>query len=154
MKRRCLTHCAVVACSYVAAFVAATVFSLTAQSQTSDGLRTAAQQRGADEDSPARSEKPTAADKPSTDKPSTTDKQSAKARQSDTVDKKDSATDKQTTPSKDRAANSREQKFVRTLPGDKGKPAVLQTAIVTYKASSGTYAGVQVDLIGAIHIAD
>lgn len=44
--------------------------------------------------------------------------------------------------------------FVRTLKDDDGTPVVLQTAIVTYKADSGKYAGAQVDLIGAIHIAD
>lgn len=44
--------------------------------------------------------------------------------------------------------------FVRTLKDDDGKPVVLQTAIVTYKADSGKYSGAQVDLIGAIHIAD
>lgn len=47
-----------------------------------------------------------------------------------------------------------EQKFVRTVDGDKGKPVVLQTAIVTYRSASGEYMGAQVDLIGAIHIAD
>jgi hypothetical protein len=35
-----------------------------------------------------------------------------------------------------------------------GKPVVLQTAIVSYKATSGPYVAAQVDLIGAIHIAD
>lgn len=35
-----------------------------------------------------------------------------------------------------------------------GKPVVLQTAIVSYQAMSGPYAAAQVDLIGAIHIAD
>lgn len=47
-----------------------------------------------------------------------------------------------------------EQKFVRTLSDDKGKAVLLQTGIVTYKARSGPYVGAQVDLIGAIHIAD
>lgn len=44
--------------------------------------------------------------------------------------------------------------FVRTLKDKAGTPMTLQTAIVTYKARSGPYAGAQVDLIGAIHIAD
>ena len=47
-----------------------------------------------------------------------------------------------------------EQQFVRTVLNDKGKPILLQTAIVTYQSKSGPYAGAQVDLVGAIHIAD
>ncbi len=49
--------------------------------------------------------------------------------------------------------NENETNFVR-VQYDNGKPVVLQTAIVTYKTQSGPYAGVQVDLVGAIHIAD
>ncbi len=47
-----------------------------------------------------------------------------------------------------------EQKFVRTVQDDKKKVVSLQTAVVTYKATSGPYVGCEVDLIGAIHIAD
>lgn len=52
------------------------------------------------------------------------------------------------------AAVQPEQKFVQTVDDARGKPIALQTAIVTYKAKSGKYQGAQVDLIGAIHIAD
>ncbi len=47
-----------------------------------------------------------------------------------------------------------EQTFVRTVKGDKKQVVTLQTAVVTYKASKGPYTGAEVDLIGAIHIAD
>jgi hypothetical protein len=57
-------------------------------------------------------------------------------------------------PKAKKTAADEEQKFVRTLSGENGKPKMLQTAIVTYKAKSGPYADVEVDLIGAIHIAD
>lgn len=57
-------------------------------------------------------------------------------------------------PKSQRSATEDEQKFVRTIAGDNGKPVMLQTAVATYKAKSGPYAGAEVDLIGAIHIAD
>lgn len=44
--------------------------------------------------------------------------------------------------------------FVRTVKDDKKQVVSLQTAVVTYKATSGPYAGAEVDLIGAVHIAD
>lgn len=47
-----------------------------------------------------------------------------------------------------------EQLFTRTVKDARGKPVVLQTAIVTYKAEKGPYVNAEVDLIGAIHIAD
>ncbi len=47
-----------------------------------------------------------------------------------------------------------EQTFVRTVKGDNKQVVSLQTAVVTYKATKGPYAGAEVDLIGAIHIAD
>lgn len=47
-----------------------------------------------------------------------------------------------------------EQTFVRTVKGDNKQVVSLQTAVVTYKAASGPYTGAEVDLIGAIHIAD
>ena len=67
---------------------------------------------------------------------------------------KPAADGKEKSSAAEKAKSDDEQKFVRTVRGDKGKPELLQTAIVTYKAKSGLYAGAQVDLVGAIHIAD
>lgn len=69
----------------------------------------------------------------------------------------DDSTKPSSKKSSDSAADSEstdEPAFVRTLKDDAGKPVVLQTAIATYKADSGPYAGAEVALIGAIHIAD
>ncbi len=46
-----------------------------------------------------------------------------------------------------------ELKFVRVLKQGK-QPQSLQTAVVTYKSDSSEYAGVEVTLIGAVHIAE
>ncbi len=50
-------------------------------------------------------------------------------------------------------AEQPQPKFVRVLKKDK-KPLALQTAVVTYKSDSAEYAGVEVALIGAVHIAE
>ncbi|MCC6510554.1 MAG: hypothetical protein IT423_15740 [Pirellulaceae bacterium] len=47
-----------------------------------------------------------------------------------------------------------EQAFIRTVKGANNQIVKLQTAVVTYKAAAGPYSGAEVDLIGAIHIAD
>ncbi len=54
---------------------------------------------------------------------------------------------------KDKAKADEEPTFVRTVK-EGSKVVTLQTAVVSYKADSGPYAGATVDLIGAIHIAD
>lgn len=82
----------------------------------------------------------------------------------DKADKKDDAksegkTDAKGQGKKDNAKRQTKkaessQAFVRTVKDDKKQVVTLQTAVVTYKATSGPYAGAEVDLIGAIHIAD
>ena len=47
-----------------------------------------------------------------------------------------------------------ERKFVRVTKDDKKKPLALQTAAVTYKSDSKETEGVEVTLIGAVHIAE
>ena len=47
-----------------------------------------------------------------------------------------------------------ELKFVRVTKDDKKKPLALQTAVVTYKSDSKETEGVEVTLIGAVHIAE
>lgn len=56
--------------------------------------------------------------------------------------------------SKETKPEGAQQAFVRTVTGDKKQVVALQTAVVSYKATSGPYSGAEVDLIGAIHIAD
>lgn len=55
---------------------------------------------------------------------------------------------------KDKSDAKTEQLFTRTVKDARGKPIILQTAVVTYKADTGPYSKASVDLIGAIHIAD
>ena len=43
---------------------------------------------------------------------------------------------------------------MRTVKGDSKQIVSLQTAVVTYKATKGPHTGAEVDLIGAVHIAD
>jgi hypothetical protein len=128
------------------------------------GAAGAAQDAQAADDGPRSKASPATADDPP---PRVQKRQPANARpsgnesgnESPTGDKK-SANAKKTAGDKPAASNApaaaevEEQKFVRTLDGDHRKPVMLQTAIVTYKSQSGPYAGAQVDLIGAIHIAD
>ncbi len=47
-----------------------------------------------------------------------------------------------------------DQEFVRLLKSDKNKPVALQTAVTTYVAANGRAEGLQVALIGAIHIGE
>lgn len=58
------------------------------------------------------------------------------------------------TANKKKGNGKRDLLFTRTINDPRGKPVVLQTAIVTYKAQTGPYTNAEVDLIGAIHIAD
>jgi hypothetical protein len=55
---------------------------------------------------------------------------------------------------KESKATAEVPEFVRTVFDDRKRPVTLQTAIVSYRADSGPFAGAQVDLIGAIHIGD
>lgn len=54
----------------------------------------------------------------------------------------------------DSAKPGAKTEFVRVLKGKNDTPLSLQTAIVTYKASTGKHTGAEVALIGAIHIAE
>ncbi len=51
-------------------------------------------------------------------------------------------------------AQSKKPQFVRLLRDEKGRPVALQTAVVSYAGRNARGEQVQVDLIGAIHIAD
>ena len=56
--------------------------------------------------------------------------------------------------SADGDGKDRGQGFVRLRTGESQVPLALETAIVSFAATGDQYRGVQVDLVGAIHIAD
>ena len=66
----------------------------------------------------------------------------------------DKASPKTTAADHETKPEGASQAFIRTVKGDKKQPIALQSAVVTYKATSGPYAGAEVDLIGALHIGE
>lgn len=86
--------------------------------------------------------------------PGTKSKPAAKSGESGSEKTGDKSSSKKVDAQHESKPAGEEQAFVRTIKGDNKQVTALQTAVVTYKAASGPYAGAQVDLIGAIHIAD
>ena len=147
MKKPCLAYCAAVACSLVAAFLSDSLLSWASPARAEDGpTSTVAQKVAHDQRAPDRTDQPAKTSQAAKDKKPAADN-------TPPVDK-NTASQSDGAKGRTSADAADEQKFVRTINDDKGKPVVLQTAIVTYKADSGPYVGIQVDLIGAIHIAD
>lgn len=59
------------------------------------------------------------------------------------------AVEKPAAPAKDAA-----QQFIRVVRDQSGTPTAMQTAVAHYTATDGKYAGVKVDLIGAVHVGE
>lgn len=83
--------------------------------------------------------KPTKSDMPEAAAPA--EKEATKKVADEKADKK--AADKKAGP-----------QFIRVLRNSKDVPTSLETAVVRYTATEGKYAGVTVDLIGAVHVGD
>src|SRR5262245_36778950 len=51
-------------------------------------------------------------------------------------------------------AKARAEQFIRLVKDKAGTPTAMQTAVARYTATEGKYAGVTVDLIGAVHVGE
>lgn len=51
-------------------------------------------------------------------------------------------------------AKAEAQQFIRVVRDKSGTPTAMQTAVAHYTATAGKYAGVKVDLIGAVHVGE
>lgn len=85
--------------------------------------------------------KPTKSDKPEAAAPAEKEAEKKQATKQSAVEKK--AADTKAGP-----------QFLRVIRNDKDVPTSLETAVVRYTATEGKYAGVTVDLIGAVHVGD
>ncbi len=88
-----------------------------------------------------------------------TDLKSADSKSAGTQPASNSAESSTKSDKEDAKADSKKTKkeklkFVRVAKDDNKKPLALQTAVVTYKSDSQETAGVEVTLIGAVHIAE
>ncbi len=57
-------------------------------------------------------------------------------------------------PAKVARAKAEQSQFLRIVRDKAGNPTALQTAVARYTATEGRYAGVTVDLIGAVHVGE